>query len=256
MKSDDIISQWLVCSLYDLYNSMYSKRNDDFNSIIANTLNLNIHNKEVYLHILSLLWNNKHPYKHISGLEKWFMMTIIILKLLMPSFWLRHYCEEHPKSKWIFEAYIIFKPLFFMMVLWSGWYSSIVICAIVIYLMIDLMIYILGILALSDIFIKPISIRRNLIFLWANYREIISGFAVLYLHFESLGYGGIYKVGYIWVLQAIYYSLSTFSTVGFWDITASNDMGTFLSIMQLTVSIVFIGIILSSYVGKIKLKGE
>jgi hypothetical protein len=235
---------------------MYSKKSDDFNSIIADTLNLNIHNKKVYLHTLKLLWYNEHPYENISGLEKWFMIMIILAKMVMPSFWIRHYCEEHRSTRWIFEAYVMMKPIFFMLALFAWRYSSIIICAITIYLMLDLFTYILWILALSDIFVKHISIRRNLILLWANYREIISGFALLYLHFDALAYGGIHKERVVWPLQAIYYSLSTFSTVWFGDITASNDVGTLLSIIQLIVSIVFIGIILSSYVGKIKLRGE
>lgn len=144
---------------------MSSRRSDDFNSIIADTLNLNIHHKRVYTHTLKLLWINNHPYEHISGLEKRFMMIIIILKLLMPSFWLRHYCENHRETRRVFEAYVILKPLFFTIALWSGRYSSPIICGIAIYLMLDLFTYILGILALSDIFVKPISIRRNLILL-------------------------------------------------------------------------------------------
>ena len=235
---------------------MYSKKSDDFNSIIADTLNLNIHHKMVYLQTLKHIWINEHPYERISGLEKWFMMFIIIIKMFMPSFWIRHYCEEHHSTKWIFEAYVIAKPIFFMIVLLTGFYQSLIICVLTIYLMIDLLTYILGILALSDIFVKPISIRRNLILLGANYREIISGFAILYLHFEALAYGGFHKEKIVWPLQAIYYSLSTFSTVGFWDITSASNIGTLLSIIQLIVSIIFIGIILSSYVGRIRLKGE
>lgn len=153
---------------------MYSRKSDDFNSIIADTLNLNIHHKMVYVQTLKHIWINEHPYEHISGLEKWFMMCIIILKMFMPSFWIRHYCEEHRSTKWIFEAYVIAKPTFFMIVLLTGLYQSVIVCALTIYLMMDLLTYILGILALSDIFVKPISIRRNLILLGANYREIIS----------------------------------------------------------------------------------
>lgn len=151
--------------LFELSNSMYSRKKDDFNSIIADTLNLNIHHKRVYIHTLRHLRINEHPYEQVSGLEKRFMMIIILIKMLMPSFWIRHYCEEHRHTKWIFEAYVLMKPVIFIMILSNGRYHHRIAAFIVIYLLADLFAYIVGILALSDIFVKPISIRRNLILL-------------------------------------------------------------------------------------------
>lgn len=234
---------------------MYSRKNDGFNQIVADTLNLHTHHKSVYIQTLKHIWTNDHPFEATIGIEKRFMMIIITLKIGMPSFWIRHFCEKHVSTKRVFEAYVIAKPILFMIMLMTWAYHSILGMLLTVYLLLDLITYILGILALSDIFLKPVSVRKNLILLGANYREIISGFAIFYLHWDAISFSGHpeHKIGY---LQAIYYSISTFSTVGFGDITASSDIGTLLSILQLIVSIIFIGIILSSYVGKIKLKGE
>lgn len=122
--------------------------------------------------------------------------------------------------------------------------------------MIDLFSYIIWILVLSDIFIKPLSVRKNLLLLGANYMEIILWFSILYLYFNSIWFIAYNIWKQVWPLQAIYYSISTFSTVGYGDIGVINDVGMIITIIQLTTSIIFIGIVLSAYVGKIKLKSE
>ena len=104
----------------------------------------------------------------------------------MPSFWIRHFCEKSFSTKRVFEAYVIFKPILFMFILESGLYQSLFGLLFTMYLLLDLITYILGILALSDIFLKPVSVRKNLILLGANFWEIISGFAIFYLHFDAI----------------------------------------------------------------------
>lgn len=215
-----------------------------------------MHHSKVYMTIIRHIWWNHHPYENILWLEKWLMLMIVIMKILMPSFWIRHYCESHPSTKWLFEAYVLLKPIFFLWILWLGFYHHIFFVIITIYFMIDLFSYIVWLLVLSDIFVKPLSVRKNLLLLGANYMEIILWFSILYLYYDSIWYIVHNVEKAVGPLQAIYYSISTFSTVGYGDIASTNDIWIILTIIQLTCSIVFIGIVLSAYVGKIKLKSE
>lgn len=144
---------------------MYSKRSDEFSKLVGETLSLNIHHKKVYMTTLKQIWDNQHPYEYIIGLEKWLMILVIGLKMLMPSFWIRHHSEQSPSTKWIFEIYVIAKPIFFFIGLVLHWYTSVWFYVLSVYLMSDLISYIIGVLTLSDIFVKPLSIKRNLILL-------------------------------------------------------------------------------------------
>lgn len=122
------------------------------------------------------------------------------------------------------------------------------------YLLIDLFVSIVSTLILSDIFIKPMSIRKQFLSLWCNLWEIILWFAILYLHYDALWY--IWHNKEVWPIGAIYYSMCTLSTVWYWDIAQMNDTGSIISVLQMIYGLVFISIILSAYVSKINIKSE
>ncbi len=238
---------------------MLSKKENDFNQSLntdlAKTLNsLHVHHKDVYIHTIKEVRRNKHPYELIVGAEKILLVVMIFLKMLMPSFWVRHFAEQDKKYyRWV-DFYNFIKPLLFVTILFCNLDHFSIIMIIVSYLLIDLFISIVWILILSDIFVKPLSIRKHFLLLWTNLGEIIFWFAILYLHYHGLGYVGMDKT--IWPIGAIYYSMCTLSTVGYGDITQINDMGSILSIIQMIYGIVFIGIVLSAYVSKINIKSE
>jgi hypothetical protein len=129
-----------------------------------------------------------------------------------------------------------------------------IVMAIVAYLLIDLFISIIWTLLLSDIFVKPLWVRKQFLSLWSNLWEIIFWFAILYLHYNALWYIGNDKI--VWPIDAIYYSMCTLSTVWYGDISQINNMGSIISIIQMIYGLVFVGIILSAYVNKVNIKSE
>lgn len=234
---------------------MSSKKENDFKHELWDTLsNLHVHHKDVYLRTIRQVRHNEHPYEHIVWAEKILLISIIFLKMLMPSFWVRHFAEQNKAHyRWL-DIYNLLKPLLFFCILIYQLDHLKIVMVIITYLLIDLFISIVSTLILSDIFIKPLSVRKQFISLWCNLWEIILWFAILYLHYWALWYIGQYKQ--VWPIWAIYYSMCTLSTVWYGDIAQINDIGSIISVIQMLYGLVFIGIILSAYVSKINIKSE
>lgn len=235
---------------------MSSKKENDFKSDLTDTLNnLHVHHKDVYLHTIKQVWHNTHPYENIVWAEKLLLVITIFLKMLMPSFWIRHFAEKNTKHYRRVDFYNILKPiLFFIILIYNLDHLSIVMILIT-YLLIDLLISIVSTLLLSDIFIKPLSIRKQFFSLWCHLGEIILWFAILYLHYDALWYI-TWEHKEVWIIWAIYYSMCTLSTVWYGDIAQMNDLGSVISVIQMIYGLIFIGIILSAYVSKINMKSE
>lgn len=235
---------------------MYSDKKNDFKTDIGKTLSdLHTHHKDVYIHTIKQVWNNHHPYEHIVGAEKLLLVITIFLKMLMPSFWIRHFAEQNKRHYRRLDLYNLFKPLLFFVILIYHLDHLSIVMILITYLLIDLFVSILSTLLLSDIFVKPLSIRKQFLSLWCNLWEIILWFAILYLHYGALGYI-TWENKEVWPIWAIYYSMCTLSTVWYGDIAQMNDTGSIISVIQMIYGLVFIGIILSAYVSKINIKSE
>lgn len=235
---------------------MSFRRKNDYKQEIIEDFTLHHHHKTVYIDTIKKLWNNHESHQDIIGIEKYLIILILVIKMLLPSFWIRHYTEDNSALRWLFDLYIILKPVIIGLLIFGWWHTTTRAILITIYLMTDLFVYIIWLLILSDLFVKPFSVRKNLLLLWSNYMEIIVWFALLYLHRDAIEFIGHKQGWLIWPLDAVYYSMSTFSTVWYGDIASSSDIGLILTIIQLFSSIIFIGIVLGGFVGQIQLKGE
>ncbi len=235
---------------------MSSKRKTDYKKTIAQQLNLHDHHKDVYFAMIEQIWHNHSPHEELKWLEKYLILVVLWLKMLMPSFWIRHYSEQCDSTRGLFDLYIIMKPLLFLIFMHFERHLYPLIMALIIYLLLDLILYIIWLVILHDLFTKPISIRKNIILLWANYMEIVMGFALLYLHRDAIDFIGYKKEWIIWPIDAIYYSMSTFSTVWYGDIASSSQIGMLLTMTQLFISIMFIGVVMSWFVSQLHLKDE
>lgn len=116
------------------------------------------------------------------------LIAIICVKMLMPSFWVRHFAEQKKEHYRYGEFYNFIKVALFSVILFYNYHQSTIVMFIVTYLLVDLFVSIISTLLLSDIFIKPLSIRKQFLSLSASLCEIIFGFAILYLHYNALGY--------------------------------------------------------------------
>lgn len=206
--------------------------------------------------MIKKIWNNHAPHEAVQWIEKYLILMVLWLKMLMPSFWIRHYAEQHIHTRWLFDLYVVLKPLLFFTFMYFHLHVYPLVMVLILYLMFDLILYIFWLVILHDLFTKPISIRKNLILLWANYMEIVMWFAVLYLHRDAIDFIGYKKEWTIWMIDAIYYSMSTLSTVWYGDVASSWHTGMLLTMIQLFISIMFVGIVMSWFVSQLQIKDE
>lgn len=141
---------------------MSSKKENDFKQEIEETLNdLHVHHKDVYLRTIQQVWNNHHPYEQIVGAEKLLLIITIFLKMLMPSFWVRHFAEQNKNNYRRVDFYNFLKPILFFIILIYNLDQLSIVMIVITYLLIDLFVSIVSTLILSDIFVKPLSIRKQ-----------------------------------------------------------------------------------------------
>ena len=123
---------------------MSSKKENDFKKEIQETLgNLHVHHKDVYLQTIQEVKKNHHPYEQIMGAEKILLIMIIFIKMLMPSFWVRHFAEQDKKNYRRVDFYNFIKPILFLIILAYNLDQISIVMIIVVYLLIDLFVSII-----------------------------------------------------------------------------------------------------------------
>ncbi len=212
----------------------------------------------IHEHMITMraLRNRTHEWD-FHGIERIIMVFVLLLKLCFPSFWIRHYADMHSHRlrNSMVEQYVIIKTVLILLVLWCGRWSQWWWVAITVYLIGDLVTYLLWLIVLSNLHHSQPNLRRNLILLGINMIEIIAAFGVFYLASWSLHTTANNQVVTNW-LQAFYFSIATFATVGYGDMVVSWTRWYILSIMQVLTSLLFISLVFSSVASKLEITSE
>jgi Ion channel len=169
------------------------------------------------------------------GVERILRLILVLLPYLFPSLYIRHISGKKGilARKIVVEIYVVLKLLYPMIILYFHFYNNLWVLIIVIYLMSETLMYLLGLVFLSDIYIKPISYKRSIILLFMNYVETTLGFAIIYF-----GFGLIKNMGN--GINAVYYSLVTSTTLGYGDYIPKGEDGQIVVIMQIIVMLFYI----------------
>lgn len=185
------------------------------------------------------------------------MVIIMILKMCFPSFWIRHYADLqwHTMRNRLIEYYVLSTTTMMILILVLWWRSHWIWITITIYVFIDLIVYLFGLIILSKLNQSQPNIRRNLILLWINMIQIISAFAIMYLGSWSL-YRAWTNIAVLSWLDAFYFSIATFATVWYGDMVTIGHLGHFIAICQIMTSFLFISLVLSSVVSKVEIHTE
>ena len=192
-----------------------------------------------------------------AGLERWTMLALAALPLLMPGTYLRTLIH-HISNYWIHDGqevntiygdkvyvsysgldwYTAVKPIVFLGLLVSGVANTTPLVSFVAgWFILDVWAYVLGQMLLSDYYAPPRSPRRSLISLFVNAVEVILAFAVLYSQMGVVATTNCPQTGcetlHSWP-SALYLSAMTASTVGFGDVIPSPD-DRFIVIWQVAI---------------------
>lgn len=198
---------------------------------------------------IKAIWNNDH--QDDNGIEKIVRLLLSSSQLIFPGIYIKYLASKKGTEyeDLAMDFYILTKVTMPLIIIINYWQQYPYILAIMVYVMLETVLYIPTLIFASDLFSKPRSYKRSMLLLFFNYLEIVFGFAVLYSTGDYLNQ----KLAH-W-FDAIYFSMVTSSTIGFGDLYPVAAFGKFLVMTQSLLVLMFVVLFLNFYSTKIDSKG-
>jgi hypothetical protein len=198
--------------------------------------------------ILSI-WNNDH--QEDNGIEKIVRLLLSSSQLFFPGIYIKYlaFKSAHEYSDLAIDFYVLAKVIFPLVILINDLQHCTLIIVLLIYLLLETVLYIPTLIFASDLFSRPRSYRRSMMMLFLNYVEIVFSFGVLY------SCGNYLNKPFLHWIDAIYFSIVTSSSIGYGDFYPITTTGKLLVILQAFLFLVFIVLFLNFFSAKIKSKG-
>lgn len=195
---------------------------------------------------LRKVWDNEMH--NDIGLEKMLRLFLVAIQFAFPGIYIRDKFGKHGLTykNLAVESYVFLKTLLPLIFLITGLYTNILFVIITAYLLCETILYVATLIFVSDIFAKPRSYRRSVLLLYFNYLEIVLAFAVIYGGLDLLSENADSIIDYI------YFSFITSSTIGYGDIYPITDLGKVVVGFQSIVFLIFIVLFLNFFSSKVE----
>ncbi|NNT73030.1 two pore domain potassium channel family protein [Flavobacterium sp. IMCC34852] len=195
------------------------------------------------------IWNNDH--QDDNGLEKIVRLLLSSSQLLFPGLYIKYIANKlgHEYQDLALDFYVLAKFVFPIVILVNHWQYDQFIMGIMVYLLLETVLYIPTLIFASDLFNKPRSYKRSMLLLFFNYMEIVISFAVLYTHGNNMN-----KPFEHW-FDAIYFSIVSSNSIGFGDYYPITTFGKVLVSLQALFFLSFVVLFLNFFSNKVKNKG-
>ncbi|MFT6835254.1 MAG: hypothetical protein ACJA0H_001290 [Francisellaceae bacterium] len=196
---------------------------------------------------VSRIWTEEK--EKTFGIERLFRLLLVMSAFIFPGLYVRHISGYGGLlcRKLATEFYVVLKLLLPLVVFLFNHQSNLYILILTGYLLIETLLYLLGLIFLSDIYVSPISNKRSYLMVMINYVEICLSFAVLYEGFACI-------TGLKNSVDAIYFSFITATTIGYGDMLPKNSESKLLVIIQSMYTLVLIGLVLTNFTSNINYK--
>jgi len=199
------------------------------------------------------VWNNE-TYNDF-GVERLFRLFLTLFQFFSIGLYVRHI------SGWFgllgrkvgVEILVLAKLAFPILLLTCGWTAPTWTANVAAYLLVDTIIYLNYLIFLTDVNTKPITYKRSLVTLFHNYIEVALNFAVIYSHC-NLVYKEFFSRQLKNNFESVYFSFITTATVGYGDIYPNTTFGQFLTVSQVILFFIFVGLFLNFYASKVETK--
>ncbi|MBY0244288.1 MAG: potassium channel family protein, partial [Sphingobacteriaceae bacterium] len=198
---------------------------------------------------IKAIWNNNH--QDDNGIEKVVRLFLSSSILLFPGVYLKYLANKKGSEyrDLAIDFYILLKISFPLLILVNHWQQHPFVIALMIYVLIETILYIPTLIFASDTFSQPRSYKRSMLLLFFNYLEIVLAFAVLYTC------GNFLNKPFSSSFDAIYFSIITSATVGYGDFFPVTYIGKILVSIQSLLFLSFMVLFLNFFATKIKNKG-
>lgn len=195
------------------------------------------------------IWNNDH--QDDNGVEKIVRLFLSGSQLLFPGIYIKYLaCKKgYEYQDLALDFYVVGKVIFPLLTLIYDWQSSSIIVWVLVYLLLETVLYIPTLIFASDSFSRPRSYKRSMLLLFFNYLEIVVSFGVLYTLGENMN-----KSFSHW-FDPIYFSMVSSSSIGFGDYYPVTTFGKVLVSLQAMFFLSFVVLFLNFFSTKVKSKG-
>ncbi len=195
------------------------------------------------------IWNNDH--QDDNGIEKIFRLFLSITQLLFPGIYVKTLACRigYAYKDLAMDIYILLKALFPLLILVNDWQNKPYLITLLVYLILETILYIPTLIFASDLFMSPRSYKRSMLLLFFNYLEVVIAFGVFYT------LGNNTNIPFEHWSDAIYFSLMTSNTIGYGDYYPVTTFGKFLASVQALFFLSFVILFLNFFSTKVKSKG-
>lgn len=198
---------------------------------------------------IEAIWNNDH--QDDNGIEKIVRLFLSTSQLFFPGIYIKYLVSKKGTEyeDLALDFYVLLKVILPLVIIVNHLQNNPFILGLMVYVMLETILYIPTLIFASDLFSKPRSYKRSMLLLFFNYLEMVFGFAVLYSFANDFN-----KPIAHW-FDAIYFSMVTASTIGYGDFYPIGSLGKILVIIQSMLVLMFVVLFLNFFSTKIKSKG-
>ncbi|NHM07475.1 two pore domain potassium channel family protein [Flavobacterium sp. CYK-4] len=198
---------------------------------------------------LKSIWNNDH--QDDNGIEKIVRLFLSSSQLLFPGIYIKYLAAKKGEEyqDLAMDCYILLKVTFPIVILWNHWQQELWALGLMLYVLLETVMYIPTLIFASDLISRPRSYKRSILLLFLNYMEVVFAYAVLYSH------GNYLNKPLTNTLDAVYFSIITSSSIGYGDLHPVTATGKLLVSSQALMFLFFVVLFLNFFSTQIKSKG-
>lgn len=198
---------------------------------------------------IKAIWNND---QHDDiGIEKIVRLFLASSQLFLPGLYIKYFASSRgiQHKDLAVDFFVLFKILFPLLIIANNWQNNAILIAIMIYFVLETVLYIPTLIFASDLFSSPRSYKRSILLLFFNYVEMVLAFAVLY------SCDNYFNKPFTHWFDPIYFSTVTSSTIGFGEYYPIKPLGKFLVTVQSVLVLMYVVLFLNFFSTKIEPKG-
>ncbi|GHM99660.1 potassium channel protein [Cytophagales bacterium WSM2-2] len=198
---------------------------------------------------IKAIWNNEHD--DDMGIEKMFRLFLAATPFIFPGVYLKEIAGRKGLSyqDLTVDMFVLFKVTFPLVILFTGMEDNIVLLCILLWFMMETVLYVPTLIFASDSLVRPRSYRRSMLLLFFNYLEIIFDFAVIY------SFGNFFNKPFQAWFDPIYFSFITSASIGYGDFFPVTPMGKMVVSCHSIVFLIFVVVFLNFFSSKMESKG-
>lgn len=185
------------------------------------------------------IWDN--AYEEDAGIEKFVRLLLAASQFVFPGMYIKHMLWKKGRlyQDFAVEVFVLLKTAFPLAVMINGWEQEPWALVLIVWFMLETLLYIPTLIFASDHFTTPRSYRRSKLLIFINYMEVVFSFAVLHLAF------GYFNQPFHSWKDAVYASFMITSTIGFGEYYPVTDLGKLMVSLQSVFYVSYIALFIS-----------